>query len=360
MRTVLADSQLPKKYWAEALLWSTYVHNRTPGPSGKTPFELRYNKKPKIGHLRPFGCPCTILMKVGDKDKAHATSEYGTLVGYGYVTGQKGYRILLNKSRKVLTSQNVAFIAYDKGILQRITKHADLKLEVDEVNFEISQEPVVTPNVKDGSTPTGIPTGITSTSTQQNGESVQPVQVSSSEELPPANQVQSSTTSTDVLTNKQEVFVKYFRGFFFFLSIFFISLVVNAFPTGVVLACALVPDPRFRLIKFASAFSASSNMIFAVDKSIFRVAIIIVHVEAYLAGSARRIHTRINCSGNRIGGDQFCNRRLNAVIRENNAAKVSFGFNLTPRILSKRTNKDIEVCRCCFAFTLSSSCNPEP
>ena len=140
MRTVLADSQLPKKYWAEALLWSTYVHNRTPGPSGKTPFELRYNKNPKIGHLRPFGCPCTILMRLKSKDKAHSISEYGTLVGYGYVTGQKGYRILLNKSRKVLTSQNVAFIAYDKGVLRRITKHADLKLESNEVQFEVNKE----------------------------------------------------------------------------------------------------------------------------------------------------------------------------------------------------------------------------
>ncbi len=42
------------------------------------------------------------------KNKAYVGSEYGTLVGYGYVTGQKGYRVLLNKSKKVLTSQNVA------------------------------------------------------------------------------------------------------------------------------------------------------------------------------------------------------------------------------------------------------------
>ena len=60
---------------------------------------------------------------------------------HGYVTGQKGYRVLLNKSRKVLTSQNVAFIAYDKGVQHRMTNFANLKA-TNEVDFEIEQEPV--------------------------------------------------------------------------------------------------------------------------------------------------------------------------------------------------------------------------
>ena len=143
IRTVLADSKLPAKFWAEALLWCAYVHNRTPGPSGKTPFELRYNRRPEIGHLRPFGCPCTVLLRKS-KNKGHVISEYGTLVGYGYVTGQKGYRILLNKSSpKVLVSQNVAFTAYDKGIQHRVTNFANLEAtnEVFEIEQDSTQEP---------------------------------------------------------------------------------------------------------------------------------------------------------------------------------------------------------------------------
>ncbi|KAJ9558364.1 hypothetical protein OSB04_012978 [Centaurea solstitialis] len=62
-RTMLADSKLPITFWAEAVNTACYVQNIVliVRSKGKTPYELFEKKKPYIGFLKPFGCPCTIL-----------------------------------------------------------------------------------------------------------------------------------------------------------------------------------------------------------------------------------------------------------------------------------------------------------
>ena len=58
VRSMLADSEMPKSFWAEALATAVYLRNRSPTISveGKTPYEAIYGEKPKVGHLRLFGC----------------------------------------------------------------------------------------------------------------------------------------------------------------------------------------------------------------------------------------------------------------------------------------------------------------
>jgi len=92
---VLADSNLPRKWWGEAALAVTYVANRTPSRGKtKTPHELFFVKKPDVGHLRAFGCrvwahvPHQVRRKMGDKAKP------GTFMGYAEDT--KGYKVLIN------------------------------------------------------------------------------------------------------------------------------------------------------------------------------------------------------------------------------------------------------------------------
>ena len=58
IRSMLADSKLPKCFWAEALSTATYLRNHCPtnAVEGKTPYEAWTGNKPNIGHLRIFGC----------------------------------------------------------------------------------------------------------------------------------------------------------------------------------------------------------------------------------------------------------------------------------------------------------------
>jgi len=89
MRTLLSDARLPPSLWAEAMCCAVYVHNRTPGPSGPSPFELRYGRPPVVSHLRPFGCACAVTSTVGSlarPDKSSAAAVEATLLGYGYIS----------------------------------------------------------------------------------------------------------------------------------------------------------------------------------------------------------------------------------------------------------------------------------
>ena len=57
VRSMLADSRLPQKFWAEALSTAVYLINRSPTKAldKTTPFEAWYEKKPNVSHLRVFG-----------------------------------------------------------------------------------------------------------------------------------------------------------------------------------------------------------------------------------------------------------------------------------------------------------------
>jgi len=58
VRTMLADSKLPHRFWAEALSTCVYLRNRSPTKSltGTTPYEAWSGVKPNVSALRIFGC----------------------------------------------------------------------------------------------------------------------------------------------------------------------------------------------------------------------------------------------------------------------------------------------------------------
>ncbi|KAJ9542182.1 LOW QUALITY PROTEIN: hypothetical protein OSB04_028688 [Centaurea solstitialis] len=80
-RTMLVDSKLPITFWAEAVNTACYVQNRVliVKSKGKTPYELFEKKKPYIGFLKPFGCPCTILDTKTHLGKFESKSDDGFL-----------------------------------------------------------------------------------------------------------------------------------------------------------------------------------------------------------------------------------------------------------------------------------------
>ena len=58
VRTMLADSKLPHRFWAEALSTAVYLRNRSPTKAleGVTPHEAWSGTKPDVSSLRVFGC----------------------------------------------------------------------------------------------------------------------------------------------------------------------------------------------------------------------------------------------------------------------------------------------------------------
>uniref|UniRef100_A0AAV1THV2 Copia protein n=1 Tax=Peronospora matthiolae TaxID=2874970 RepID=A0AAV1THV2_9STRA len=60
---MLHHAKLDKCFWAEAAMTAVYVKNRLPSPKipHKTPFEIVYNSKSSVKHMRGFGCHTYIL-----------------------------------------------------------------------------------------------------------------------------------------------------------------------------------------------------------------------------------------------------------------------------------------------------------
>jgi len=55
---------LPASLWAEVFNWACYVKNRLPHSvlMDKTPYEVLFQKKPTISHLRPFYSKCYVYL----------------------------------------------------------------------------------------------------------------------------------------------------------------------------------------------------------------------------------------------------------------------------------------------------------
>jgi hypothetical protein len=160
IRVYLYDAKLPTAFWAEGFATAIYNYNRTPGRDGKSPFERRYGRAPKVGHLRPFGTSCAINIPTGDrKGKIVAAAIPGILLGYGYVDGKKGYRVYVPTTRKVITSYNVSFSDLASSLSERraadphlVATSLDTTAMLDELHpsnlFQLEQEHLASPAVR--------------------------------------------------------------------------------------------------------------------------------------------------------------------------------------------------------------------
>jgi hypothetical protein len=71
-----------------------------------TPFELRFDHKPSVSYLRPFGCKCFVL-KYGNLDKFEFRSFNRILLGYTH--HGRSYRVYNLETNTVVESCYVTF-----------------------------------------------------------------------------------------------------------------------------------------------------------------------------------------------------------------------------------------------------------
>jgi transposase InsO family protein len=104
----LAHGELPLALWAELINTAAYIMNRTAPSSveGKSSYELWFDKKPQIKHLRIIGCNAYVHIPVQKRKKLDKKAEKGILVGY---EGDDGYRIFVSKGNKMYRSRDVIF-----------------------------------------------------------------------------------------------------------------------------------------------------------------------------------------------------------------------------------------------------------
>ncbi|GFV23793.1 retrovirus-related Pol polyprotein from transposon TNT 1-94 [Trichonephila clavipes] len=108
IKTLLKSSEVPHKFWGEALLCFTYAWNRIcHKDSNKTPFEKYSGRKPSVLHLKPFGCLAYAGVPKQIRKKFDMRAKMGIMMGYAQHT--KGYRIWLIDENKLVETINVRF-----------------------------------------------------------------------------------------------------------------------------------------------------------------------------------------------------------------------------------------------------------
>ena len=147
IRSMLADSRLSHKFWAEALSTAAYLINRRPTKSldGKTPFEAWYGKKPNVSHLRVFGCTAYIHVPKDERKKLDPKAKKCIFLGYG--TTRKGYRLYNQKTSSIVHSRDVVFNELARGHeceqgkhLIRVENFSDEKSEESQAQAEDSED----------------------------------------------------------------------------------------------------------------------------------------------------------------------------------------------------------------------------
>ena len=107
--SALYEAGVPKKFWAECLAAHVYVWNQCPTSAvpDSTPYERWYKKKPKVGHLRVWGCVAYVYIQ---KDKRpHLGFHSEKCIFIGYPEGVKGWRFWNPETKKVIISERAEF-----------------------------------------------------------------------------------------------------------------------------------------------------------------------------------------------------------------------------------------------------------
>lgn len=108
-RSVLKQTNMPIKFWGEAVRHVVYVLNKLPtrALSGVTPYEAWKDEKPEVGHLRVFGC--IAYVKASDPHIKKLDNRSKTMVHIGKEPGREAYRLYDPEKNKVCVSRDVIF-----------------------------------------------------------------------------------------------------------------------------------------------------------------------------------------------------------------------------------------------------------
>ncbi|GJW27340.1 putative ribonuclease H-like domain-containing protein, partial [Tanacetum coccineum] len=142
-RTMLADSLLPTKFWAEAVSTACYVQNMVlvTKPHNKTPYELLHGRPPSISFMRPFGCPVTILNTLDPLGKFDGKADEGFFVGYSI--NSKAFRVFNTRTRKVEENLHITFLENKPNVAG---SGPDWLFDIDLLTNSMNYEPVTAGN----------------------------------------------------------------------------------------------------------------------------------------------------------------------------------------------------------------------
>jgi transposase InsO family protein len=140
-RSLIAQSGLPKMFWAEAVATAVYLRNRLPTRAHKvaiTPYEKWNNRKPNLGHVRIFGC--LAFAHIPDQLRSKLDEKAETMVFVGYSLRSKAYRLYNPLTKKIEIRRDVIFDETKLGMPQPIVNPAADNSDTMEADLPDSDE----------------------------------------------------------------------------------------------------------------------------------------------------------------------------------------------------------------------------
>ncbi|MFS7923079.1 putative RNA-directed DNA polymerase [Helianthus anomalus] len=106
---LLAQSNLPQRFWQFAFETAVYLINRLPSRvcSNKSPFQHVFNRKPDYSFLRVFGCQCFPYLRPYNRHKLDFRSTPCVFLGYSPV--HHGYLCLDPTTDRLYVARHVRF-----------------------------------------------------------------------------------------------------------------------------------------------------------------------------------------------------------------------------------------------------------
>lgn len=106
---MMHHASLPREFWAESVSTAAYLRNRSPNSSlkGITPYEVLFNQKPNVSHLKVFGCLAFLHIPTENRRKFEEKSR--RVIFVGYPAGTKGYKLYDPLSKRFIRGRDVMF-----------------------------------------------------------------------------------------------------------------------------------------------------------------------------------------------------------------------------------------------------------
>jgi hypothetical protein len=113
-RCLLKSKDVPPRFWGEAVVTVVFILNRAPTKSlqNMTPYEAWHGKKPRVDHMKTFGCVAHVK-KVGP-GITKLSDRSTKMVFLGYKSGTKGYRVFDPVNNQLHVSRDVVFEEQEK------------------------------------------------------------------------------------------------------------------------------------------------------------------------------------------------------------------------------------------------------
>lgn len=109
-RTLLHESSVPSRFWAEAISTAVHLINRIPSSKlqHQTPYFRMHGIHPSYNHLHTFKCVCYVHLPLLKRNKLTAQSVKCAFLGYAM--NQKGFLSYDPSICRIRTSRNVVFV----------------------------------------------------------------------------------------------------------------------------------------------------------------------------------------------------------------------------------------------------------